>query len=141
MNSTSARRWGASLVFAVGALLLAGCGDSGPKRYGVSGTVKFKGEPIKYGTITFRAENGATGGAEVKDGKYEMPGAAGLPEGKYRVAITYPDPKVPAPRADEPPGPATQAREMLPAKYNDKTELTAEIKPQSVNDVSFDLTK
>jgi hypothetical protein len=119
--------------------ILSGCGPSGPKLYGVSGTVKYKGDPIKLGMISFRAENGAAGAAEIKDGKYELPPVAGLQEGKYRVAITYPDPKVPAPRPDEPPGPAAQAREMLPPKYNDKTELTAEIKPQNSNEVNFDL--
>jgi hypothetical protein len=103
----------------------------------VSGTVKYKGEPVKAGMISFRAENGASGGAEIVDGKYEVP--AGLQEGKYQVAITYPDPKVPAPRPDEPPGPAVEAREMLPAKYNEQTELTADIKPQRSNDISFNL--
>jgi hypothetical protein len=125
------------VVLATG--LTAGCGDSGPKRYPVGGTVKYKGESIKYGNISFRADSGATGGADIKDGRYEIPASVGLQEGTYRVAITYPDPKVPAPRPDEPPGPSAPVREMLPAKYNAQTELTAEVKPGTANDVSFDL--
>lgn len=137
-NSFSRRFAGTWLVLTA-VLLAAGCGSSGPKRYGVSGTVNWKGQPIKSGTIFFRADNGETGGTQITDGKYEIPAASGLPEGKYRVAINYPDPKIPAPRPDEPPGEAVDAREMLPAKFNEQTELTAEIKPQATNDVSFDL--
>jgi len=60
-----------------------------------------------------------------------------LPPGKYRVAISYPDPKAPQPKADETPGVVTQAKELLPEKYNAKTELTAEIKAQGTNEVNF----
>ena len=125
------------LVLLVG--FLAGCGDSGPKRYGVSGTVKWQGQPIKSGTIYFRAENGETGAAHIANGSYEISTGGGLPEGKYRVAINYPDPKAPAPKEDEAPGEPTARRDLLPDKFNDNTQLTAEIKPQSTNDVSFDL--
>jgi len=139
MNLFRSPRWYPLGLFLLVAGLIVGCGKSEEKRYGVSGTVKYKGEPIKYGTINFRADNGATAGAEIKDGKYDMPAVGGLPEGNYRVAVTYPDPKIPAPRADLPPGESGPVREMLPAKYNAQTELTAQIKAQSTNDVSFDL--
>jgi hypothetical protein len=138
MNQLRSPWWAPLGLFALAAGLV-GCGDSGPKRYPVGGVVKYKSEPIKYGNISFRADNGATGGADIKDGRYEIPAAVGLQEGTYRVAITYPDPKVPAPRPDEPPGPSTPVREMLPAKYNAQSELTAQIKPGAANDVSFDL--
>jgi len=119
---------------------LAGC-DSGPKRAGVSGTVKYKGEPVKAGSINFRADNGDAGGAPITNGQYSVPAAAGMPPGKYKVAINYPDPKAPAPKAspDGLPGDNPPAKELLPAKYNTATELTAEIKAQASNDASFDL--
>lgn len=120
-------------------LVALGCGPSESKRNPVSGTVKWKGLPIKGGTINFRSEDGkhvATG--TIVDGKYEIPPISGLPAGKYAVAISYPDPKVPAPRPDEPPGEAPVVREMLPAKYVEGTELNADIKA-GPNDVSFDL--
>jgi hypothetical protein len=104
----------------------------------VSGTVKYKDEPIKSGMISFRAEDGATGGAEIKDGKYDIPAASGLLPGNYRVAINYPDPKAPKPREDEPPGEVVQTKDLLPGKYHNKTELTAEIKAEA-NKVDFDL--
>jgi len=107
-----------------------------PKRYGVSGTVKYKGEPIKAGAITFRAENGTSGGGQIVNGKYDIPADVGLPEGKYRVSISYPDPKVPAPKGDETPGVVLPSNELIPEKYNTKSELTAEIKAQA-NEVNF----
>jgi len=123
-------------VFGCLALALAvGCGPSAPKLYGVSGTVKYKGEPIKAGAITFRAENGATGGGQIVDGKYDIPASAGLQPGKYKVAIAYPDPK--APKGEEGGGVVVTPNELLPAKYNSKTELTAEIQPQATNEVNF----
>jgi hypothetical protein len=120
------------------ALLIAGCGSSGPERYGVSGTVKYKGEPIKMGTISFRADDGSTGGAQIKDGQYDIPAAGGLTPGKYRVAINYPDPKAPKPREDEPPGEVVEVRDLLPDKYHNNTELIADIKAES-NKVDYDL--
>ena len=131
------RATGVGLILVAG--LLAGCGSSGPKRYGVSGTVTWKGQPVKSGTINFRAENGECGGAQITDGKYEIPAAAGLPEGKYQVAISYPNPKAPAPKEDEAPGEFTEPADLLPDRYHENTELTAEINPESSNDVSFDL--
>jgi hypothetical protein len=122
----------------LGGLAVAGCGSSGPTRYGVSGTVKYKGEPIKMGTISFRADDGSTGGAQIKDGHYDIPAAGGLTPGKYRVAISYPDPKAPKPREDEPPGEVIEARDLLPDKYHKNTELTADIKAEA-NKVDYDL--
>jgi hypothetical protein len=139
MNSRRTIHCRSAPLFVLFVSFVVGCEKGEPKRYAVSGTVKYKGEPIKYGNITFRSDSGATAGADIKDGKYEIPAVAGLPEGAYQVAITYPDPKVPAPRPDEPPGESAAVREMLPAKYNEKSELTARIKADPVNDVSFDL--
>lgn len=121
--------------------MITGCGNSGPKRNSVAGTVSFKGEPVKYGSISFRSAGGgkSVGTADIKDGKFLIVPEVGLPAGDYDVAITYPDPKVPAPRGDEAPGVALPVREMLPAKYNDKSELKATIK-DGVNDaVNYDL--
>ena len=120
--------------------LIAGCGPSESKRNPVTGTVTWKGQPVKSGTINFRSADGkhvATG--TIVDGKYEIPKVSGLPAGKYQVAISYPDPKVPAPRPDEPPGESQEVREMLPAKYTDGSELKADIK-DGPNQVNYDLT-
>jgi len=44
-------------------LFLAGCG-SGSKRVGVQGTVTYKGEPVKEGSITFEPFDPAQAYAE-----------------------------------------------------------------------------
>lgn len=116
-----------------------GCGSE-VKRNALSGTITYKGNPIKSGTINFSSEGDgkyvATG--TIIDGKYAIPAGSGLPPGKYLVAISYPDPNIPAPPTDEPPGESTDARELLPAKYNEQSELTAEIK-KGPNEVNFTL--
>ena len=135
---TLSRYFGCAPLFATLAFFLSGC-DSGPKLYPVSGTVQFKGENIKFGTINFRAKDGATGAAQVVDGKYSIPKEGGLTPGEYRVAINYPDPKIPPPSGTEAPGEAIPQREMLPKKYNDETELTAQVKADTNNDINFQM--
>lgn len=125
-------------LFATLTFFLVGC-DSGPKLYPVSGTVQFKGENVKFGTINFRAADGSTGASQVVDGKYSIPKEGGLTPGDYRVAINYPDPKIPPPSGTEAPGEAIPQREMLPKKYNDETELTAQVKADTNTNISFQL--
>ena len=40
-----------SFIACMMAVLLAGCGSSGPERVNVSGTVSYKGKPIEDGAI------------------------------------------------------------------------------------------
>jgi hypothetical protein len=119
-------------------LVFVCCGcDSQPKRYAVRGTVSYQGQPIKFGSISFRAEDGSTGAAQIQDGKYEVEAVGGLLPGSYRVAINYPNPKIPLPSGNEAPGEAVPIREMLPPKYNDQTELTLEVGEEDKNDANF----
>ena len=134
----SSRDFGFPSLIATVLIFLAGC-DSSPKLYPVSGTVQYKGEKVKFGTINFRAADGSTGAAQVVDGKYSIPVEGGLKPGEYRVAVNYPDPKVPPPSGTEAPGEAIPQREMLPKKYNDETELTAQVKADTNKDISFQL--
>jgi hypothetical protein len=127
------------ITFLLCFISILGCGESGPKRNAVSGKVTYKGEPIKLGTISFRSPEGYVGTVEIKDGEYAIVREVGLPAASYQVAISYPDPKVPAPRPDEPPGESAPVREMLPAKYNDKSELKVDIVDGSNDSVNFDL--
>jgi len=137
LNIMLARRL--STLLSLG-LILVCCGcDSQPKRYAVRGTVSYQGQPIKFGSISFRAEDGSTGAAQIQDGKFEVEAVGGLLPGSYRVAINYPNPKIPLPSGNEAPGEAVPIREMLPPKYNDQTELTLEVGEEDKNDAHFDL--
>ena len=138
-------RWSSLLAMGVAVAVLAGCGDSGPKRYGVKGTVSYKGKPIENGLISFvqPGTEASAGGASITDGKYEIPEAVGLPAGEYEVIISVPTGGPPPKGAgDEPPGEGAgekETRETLPAKYNSKTELKREVKAGEQNEINFDL--
>jgi hypothetical protein len=118
--------------------LTAGCGGNASCR--VSGTVKYKGEPVKAGLISFIPEGktSSAAGAPIFNGEYEVPTLAGLPAGRYKVAITSPEFKgKPNPRGPGVTGPP--AEEMIPAKYNAETELKASLKSGAENVLDFDL--
>jgi len=62
-------------VFAV-MTFLSGCGESGPPRYHVSGTVTYEGKPVAVGSIVFQPDpaagnEGPYGNATIKDGKFD----------------------------------------------------------------------
>jgi hypothetical protein len=122
---------------------LAGCGSSetGPELFPVTGEVTFEGQPVETGRITFREVEGdrRAFSTEFKGGQYELQ----TEPGKMTVEITASRPtgKVGAPASpDEEPKPIGEM--YIPAKYNSKTELTAEVKPVAEgNDIPFKLTK
>ena len=74
------------------AACLAGCGDSGPKLYSLTGEVKYLGQPVKGGTIRFepageKMDPRAAPEAFLRDGRYEFPAAKGVAGGPYTVYI------------------------------------------------------
>jgi len=121
----------------VAALAAAGCGDDG-KTALVSGAVEIDGEPLESGTMTFVPINGhtPTAGGTIKHGRYSV-----------RVPITTMKVSISAPRVvsmkrlydtpNSPERPITE--EALPARFNEATELTIEVKPGS-NVRDFPLT-
>lgn len=114
--------------------LLAGCGEHGPVVCPVTGTVTVDGQPLKAGQILFQPEFAAHGpdAAPIQDGKFSLQAKAG----KNAVRIT-------AYREDakKPKGPFGQAASVnyLPAKYNQKTVLKADVYPEQPNAFSFEL--
>ena len=70
-------------------VVLAGCGDSGPRNCEITGTVTVDGTPVKEGAISFAiTEDGdLPGGAPIVDGKY----SASLTPGKKKVHLSAPD--------------------------------------------------
>jgi hypothetical protein len=120
-------------------LLAAGCSQQEPQRpaqlppslptQGVTGTVTFENEPVRYGAIEFFDGNRLAGKAPLMpNGSYVVPG---LPPGTYRVSLPVrpmpqrpmqegtpgrpatpgsgspgpPDPAIPAPPGPQQPGP------------------------------------
>lgn len=73
------------------ALLLWGCGRSGPVHWPVNGKVTFQGKPVAVGSVRFsNPQMGVDIVAELDaDGKYAIITGKniGLPEGTYHVAV------------------------------------------------------
>lgn len=88
------RRVSKLLQLAVVAPLFAlGCGDSGPTRYRISGTVTYEGNPVPFGAIIFQPNttqnNGQPNGiAEIIDGVFDTRlGGQGFSGGPQIVII------------------------------------------------------
>jgi hypothetical protein len=114
-------------------------------REGVSGTVTLDGQPLANGTIQFSptTEGGGPtapsgGGAKIEDGQFSIPRASGLVAGNYKTSISSAG-KRDRTKPAVPGKPAGLAKELVPAKYNAKTTLTAEIKKGGSYDLKYDL--
>lgn len=130
-----------STVVLVLVVLISGCGQSTGDRLGLSGTVRFQGAPLQSGTIEFAsADAKQLTGSTIKDGKYSVPAAQGLPPGKYTVRISASQEEGATPTG--PPGPESmtqQAKSLIPPQYNVDSTLTAEVTEGGDNVFDFDL--
>ena len=152
-------------MLAVPALVvMASCGsdDGLGKRYPVSGTVTYNGNPLEKGEINFVTEDltknyGATG--VITNGSYTLSTGGnddGAQIGKYKVTIKAKEDYVSKAQADfqkesgkdNPKLPPhytakaeAEAKSLIPAGYGDPrtTTLTAEVKPQS-NTLDFPIS-
>ena len=125
------------------AVALSGCADSGPKRYAVSGEVKWRGKPLDRGGIIFLPQDsslGSSGGAVLKDGRYTIPAQKGLLPGQYKVMITSADPSNKEPDPAALPGPSGPLpKDRVKPKYNAQTVLTVDVKAEGPNTFNFDV--
>lgn len=163
---STVRSLGFSSFAAVGLLMVVGCGeDDLGKRYPVRGTVKYKGEPLATGTITFGAEKGERGSSgPIKNGEYVLtavtegdgafPGSytvtiesldidlakveAGARELAKKHNIPYNESMIDAQQLKKA---REEAKSNIPKKYSkaDTSGLKAKVKAES-NNIPFDLT-
>jgi hypothetical protein len=150
---------GAVALLVSATVLALGCGDGTglDKRYRVSGTVKYKGEPVKQGSITFNPtdlEKGRTATGSIVDGSYTLTtaieGDGALP-GDYRVAISATEVDLTSAAANVSGGGSMRqddvakanrdSKKLIPTKYAipDTSGLTKTVEPRS-NTFDFDLT-
>jgi len=110
-------------------IILASCGHGDRPEIGyVTGKVTLDGEPLPKAVVFFRPQAGGrtSVGITKEDGSYEMTyigTTLGAKVGKHDVRITTGGDAVDAS------GKNYYQPEMLPAKYNDKTELSADVAP------------
>jgi hypothetical protein len=124
------------LVLIVLAAAASGCG---PSKAVVKGTVTLDGAPLAEGTINFFPEDGqgATAGGPVSNGSFSVdvpPGAKVVKISASKVVGREPM------YGNDTNGPMKEVRnEIIPAKYNSKSELKFEVKPAN-EPVKYDLT-
>jgi hypothetical protein len=141
MNKLSYSAWllGGLLVLP----LVSGCGNRGPVRHEITGTVTYKGEPVEEGVIDFEPQDGQASkdGASIIKGEYRIPKDKGLLPGKYKVSIVIGDGTVGTGDAspDAPPRPrgATPGKERAPPEFNVKSTLIREVTADGPNKFDF----
>lgn len=92
----------------------------------VQGTVQVDGAPLKSGNVRFVPVGGAsvTSGAPIVDGRFD----AAVAPGTMRVEISAPKVVGKQKMIDAPDAPQVDiVEELLPARYNVKSELTMEV--------------
>ncbi len=115
---------GAALAAALTVLLGCGAGDN---MGDVTGTVTVDGAPAEKGSVTFIPADGKgqTAGCEIANGSY----SARAPLGTVKVQIRVPKVTGKKKLYNTAESPVQDVlTEVLPAKYNDQTELTLDVK-------------
>lgn len=85
-------------VVALLGVFVCGCENGQIDRYGVSGSVSYRGEPVPSGQVSFmpdrsRGNKGPQGFAEIVDGRYEIDSEQGTIAGPVLVVISGADGK------------------------------------------------
>jgi hypothetical protein len=116
------------------ALLLAGCGESGPELGPVSGRVTLDGRPVMAARLVFQPEGSGSPsyGSTDRDGRYELGykrGQKGALAGAHMVRITS---DLSAAGGEPPPD--------IPPRYNTESTLRREVKPGVENRFDFELS-
>lgn len=130
MSGKSYFRWAVG-AFVIPLLLVAGCGDKGPLRHKVTGTVSLDGQPVETGQVLFIPADGQgpSDACPIVAGKFE----GEVAPGSKRVEITA-SKQVPP----KEPGGMPDSISLIPPKYNSQSTLTAEIK-DGQEPLTFDL--
>lgn len=119
-----------------------GC-DSRETGVATTGSVTLDGEPLPNGLIHFEPVDGAGASASrrIEGGEFDFPPNARMKPGKYKVSIRAIPPDS-AEDADAAMNGGAQPKfhDPVPAKYNDRTELVAEVTEEGPNTFQYDLT-
>jgi hypothetical protein len=123
-------------------LLAIGCGEPAARPVPVEGTVTFEGRPVADGEVYFKTPGLVPEVLPIRDGRFE---GAVLP-GHQRVEVySYQIHAAPARPADQAPAGAGDETapgrvNVMPARFNERSELSAEVTTGGPNRFVFDLT-
>jgi hypothetical protein len=125
-------------------VVVPGCGGAGDgiARQAVSGSASLDGKPLDGAQITLiPIQAGPTAGGDIAQGVFAINRSEGPSAGKYRVMIVAIRPTGRQVRdADGPPGSkVAEMANVIPERYNTKTELEIEVKSQGPNTFTFEL--
>ncbi|WP_435020147.1 hypothetical protein TA3x_001671 [Tundrisphaera sp. TA3] len=137
------RRFASFLLAPALAFLSVGCGgEAGAPRQAASGTVTLDGKPLESGTITFIPTEGGPGAfGTIQAGTYRFGTGDGPTAGRYAVEIVDVRPTGRTiPNPDAPGTTIAEVRNAIPPRYNARTELVADVKPDAENSFRFDLS-
>jgi hypothetical protein len=80
------------MLFVLTALMVAGCGDGGPKLVKAGGAVKYNGAPLAEADVVFVPDAGGQPsiGRTNKDGRFTLQttGKPGAPLGDHKISVT-----------------------------------------------------
>ena len=142
MRTATLLPWGRWLFTLLLCWSAVGCGGRNPDgRFAVSGSVTYDGQPVTNGTIGFGSDSLLPAGAEIVDGRYEIPRGQGPQQGTYSVMIYADRPSGRMVPGDE--GSTEMVSEMeqyIPMIYNSRSALQVEISGDR-EDLDFDLEK
>ncbi|HLA85800.1 MAG TPA: hypothetical protein VJL29_13500 [Thermoguttaceae bacterium] len=140
MSNHLARRIFAGFLLASMMIPAAGCGDT--LRQSIEGVVTLDGRPLAEGSIQLLPREGTRGpsaGALIKDGRFSIDASKGAFAGTFRVEITAMRQGKQVRIDPETGGKYLLNEQYLPARYNTKSELTADIKEGQPNKLEFAL--
>jgi hypothetical protein len=135
----------AALLLLLPLAVVAGCGYGNTSRVPVKGEVTFDDAPVDNGVIIFLPDGDSPGGGEgikcggpIVDGKYALEAGKGPRPGHYRVEIVWNKKTGKQVPSNDPPNLIDETVQVLPEKFNTKSTLTADVKPQA-NVIDFPL--
>ena len=142
MTCKTRYHFSAVLLLVCSAVLVSGC-SKGSSRLGIEGEVTFDGAPLPDGKINFMPMPGTsspTAGATITNGEFKVNSAKGVRPGQFRVEIKAVRPTGKKSKDDLSGEMVDQQAQYIPAKYNENSELVAEIKADENNRLKFALS-
>ena len=123
------------------ALSIVGCNRSGIERVVVTGQVKYNDEPIENGVIRFAPEAGTrlpVAAGQIKKGHYEVTRHGGVPVGTHRIEVTS-YVAADGSKVENLLSSTTPTRQLLPGRFNRKSDITREIPAEDPFTLDLDL--
>jgi predicted small lipoprotein YifL len=130
-----------TLSIAAGVVTLVGCGETGPERLPLSGTVTLDGQPVDDATIVLTPrEQGKAAAALIVDGAFTFTPESGPTPGTHDVRINPNEAEFEEVSADASEIADSSPSKGIPPAYQQNGTLTAEVSGDPAQTLSFELS-